>query len=99
MIYADIMIVLMALAVLGTICATAYSVSHSLRTNRRRGMENGVPVGRIGWAVVILLVCVALPAWLAGSFTDMCMITAGVMLLAASAAVAYSKITTARLRQ
>ena len=47
------MIWAMALALLGALGTTAYSVYHSLRTNKRQAMENGVPVGRIDWAVIV----------------------------------------------
>ena len=82
----------MVLALVGTLGATAYSVWHSLRTNKRRAMENGVPVGRIDWAVIELLVIVAIPSWIAGSFTDACLITAFAMLVVATAVIIYDKI-------
>ncbi len=98
-IFADIMIVLMALTLLATIGITGYSVYHSLQVNKRKKVENGVPVGLIGWCTLALLLVVALPCLIIGSFTDMCIITALVMLAVAAGTVIYSKLTTARLRK
>ena len=92
MIISDIMIWAMVLALLGALGTTAYSVYHSRRTNKRQAMENGVPVGRIDWAVIALLVVVAVPSCIVGSFTDACLITAFVMLAVAAAVIVYDKL-------
>jgi hypothetical protein len=92
MIIADIMIVLMALAVLGALAAVALSVWHSLKMNKRRAAENGVPVGIIDWAIIGVLTTVCLITWLVWSFTDMCIITAAVMLTGATATILYDKL-------
>lgn len=81
----------MVLTIVGALGATAYSVWHSLHANKRSAMENGVPIGRIDWAVVVLLVIVAIPSWIAGSFTDACLITAFAMLAVATAVIIYDK--------
>ena len=51
---ADVMLILMYLALAIALIATAYSVWHGLRF-RRKGEDvvNGVPAGRIGWIVAI----------------------------------------------
>ena len=81
----------MALIIIGALGTTAYSVWHSLRTNKRHAAENGVPVSIISWAVVAIVVIVALPTLLIGSFTDMCLLTAAVMMVVATATVIYDK--------
>lgn len=96
---ADIMIVLMALVLVAALALTAYSVYHSLRTNKRKKVDDGVPVGMIGWGTVALVLVISIPTLLIGSFTDMCLVTAGVMLLVAGGTVVYSKVQSARLRK
>lgn len=99
MMFADIMIILMALALLAAMALTGYSVYHSLKMNKRKRVDNGVPVSMIGWGTIALLLVIAIPSLLIGSFTDMCLITAAVMLLVASGVVVYSKVVSARLRR
>lgn len=82
----------MAVALLCTLGVTAYSVWHSLRANKRFAMENGIPVRNISWGVVIVMLVVALPTLLIGSFTDMCLLTAAAMLLIATGVVVYDKL-------
>lgn len=92
MVTADIMIWAMALALVGALGATAYSVWHSLRANKRHAVENGVPASVISWTVMAIIVIVALPTLIIGSFTDMCLLTAAVMLIVATATVIYDKL-------
>ena len=92
MVIIDIIIWLIAAAVVLAVCATAFSIYRSLRTNRRRQRENSIPVGIIDWAVAAAVVILCAVTWLTASFTDMCLITAAVMLMAAAAAVIYDKL-------
>ena len=92
MIIIDIIIWLIAAALILTLCATAYSVYRSLRTNRRRQKENGIPVGISDWGVAVFVVIVCAVTWLSASFTDKCLITAAIMLLIASVTVVYDKV-------
>ncbi|MBR1410628.1 MAG: hypothetical protein IJ580_05980 [Prevotella sp.] len=58
---ADVMLVLMYIALGVALLATAYSVWHGLRF-RRKGDDviNGVPAGRIGWIVAVgFVLCMA----------------------------------------
>lgn len=98
-IIADIMICLSAIIILGASGLTGYSVYHSLRVNKREKLENGVPVALIGWSTIGGTLLIALPALLFGSFTDMCLITAIILLAAAAGTMIYSKITTLKLRK
>ena len=66
--FADVMLVLMYVAVVIALAVTAYSVWHGLR-NRRKGDDviNRVPAGRIGWCVAIGLVVCLFITFLLGS--------------------------------
>jgi hypothetical protein len=66
--FADVMLGLMYLMVVAALGVTAYSVWHGMRT-RRKGDDiiNGVPAGKIGWCVAILLVVCLLVTFLLGS--------------------------------
>jgi hypothetical protein len=66
--YADVILVLMYVALAAAIGVSAYSVWHGLR-NRRKGDDivNGVPAGRIGWCVAIGLVVCLVVTFLLGS--------------------------------
>jgi choline-glycine betaine transporter len=68
--FADLMLWLMYLMVAAAVGVTAYSVWHGLR-NRRKGDDiiNGVPAGRIGWCVAIVLVVCLVVTFLLGSST------------------------------
>ena len=48
-IIANIIISLAALAVIAAAGVTAYSITHSLRTNKRPEAENGVPTRKSPW--------------------------------------------------
>lgn len=98
-IIANIFIVLCGITLLGAIALTAYSVWHSLKENRRPKVENGVPTRKIALATIGILLAIAFPTLLFGSFTDMCIITGGMMLLLASCAVIYSRIISITLRR
>ena len=66
--FADVMLGLMYLMIVAALGVTAYSVWHGLR-NRRKGDDiiNGVPAGKIGWCVAILLVVLLVVTFLLGS--------------------------------
>lgn len=98
-ILANIFIVLCGLTLLGVIGLTAYSVLHSLKENRRPKVENGVPTRKITLVTISVMLLIALPTLLFGSFTDMCIITGSIMLLLASCAVIYSRILSITLRK
>ncbi|MBR2185692.1 MAG: hypothetical protein IJ897_09790 [Prevotella sp.] len=90
-IFADIFIVISLLTLIGALLLVIYSVWHSLKVNKRKNMENGIPVSIIGWGVVALMIVIALPALFIGGFVNMCLITALIMLLVATGALLYSK--------
>ena len=90
-IFADIFIVISLLTLVAAFLMVAFSVWHSLKMNKRKNMENGIPVSLIGWGVVALMIVIALPALLIGGFVNMCLITALIMLLIATGALLYSK--------
>ncbi len=96
LIFADIFIVISLLTLMGALLLVCYSVWHSLKVNKRKNMENGVPVSVIGWGVVALMIVVALPTLLIGGFANMCLITALTMLLVATGALLYSKWSSAK---
>ncbi|MBQ0073912.1 MAG: hypothetical protein KBT34_06935 [Prevotella sp.] len=98
-IIADIIIILSILALAATIGITLYSIFRSLKANKRPKMENGIPVRMIELCTVILLLAIALPSLLFGSLTDMCIITATVLLVIASTSIIYGRILSARLRK
>jgi ABC-type uncharacterized transport system permease subunit len=66
--FADVILGLMYLMIAAAMGVTAYSVWHGLR-NRRKGDDiiNGVPAGRIGWCVAVLLVVLLVVTFLLGS--------------------------------
>lgn len=66
--FADVILGLMYLMIVAAMGVTAYSVWHGLR-NRRKGDDiiNGVPAGRIGWCVAILLIVLLVVTFLLGS--------------------------------
>jgi len=66
--FADVILVLVYVALAAAIGVSAYSVWHGLR-NRRKGDDivNGVPAGRIGWCVAIGLVVCLVVTFLLGS--------------------------------
>ena len=66
--FADIMLWLMYLMLAAALVTTGYSVWHGMRT-RRKGDDivNGVPAGKIGWCVAILLVACMAVTFLLGS--------------------------------
>jgi hypothetical protein len=93
-------IIIISLAVLsGTLVLAVLSVCHSLKVNKRRSTENGVPVGVIGWVTFAALLCVSLPLLFLASLTDMCIIVALVMLAASAISIIYSMSHSARLRK
>ena len=65
---ADVMLILMYLALAVALIATAFSVWHGLRF-RRKGEDvvNGVPAGKIGWIVAIGFVLCMVVTFLLGS--------------------------------
>lgn len=95
----DIIIIIGALTIVVAIALTAWSLVRSHKVSKRPKEENGVPVRMIGLATLGGLLIVALPTLFIGSFTDMCIITAFIMLIAATVAVIYSKTITSRLRK
>lgn len=92
MIIIDIIIWLIATVLVLTLCATAYSVYHSIRMNRRKRKENGIPVGIIDWSVAAFVIILSMVIWLTTSFTDMCLVTAAVMLLTATVTIVFDKV-------
>lgn len=95
-IFADIFIVVSLLTLLAALLLVICSVWHSLKVNKRKNKENGIPVSFIGWGVVALMIVIALPTLLIGGFVNMCLITALVMLLIATGALLYSKWSSAK---
>jgi CDP-diglyceride synthetase len=95
-IFADIFIVISLLTLLTALLLVICSVWHSLKVNKRKNKENGIPVSLIGWGVVALMIVIALPALLIGGFVNMCLITALIMLLVATGALLYSKWSSAK---
>lgn len=89
---ADIFIIVALVAIVAALVLTACSVAHSLRMNKRRYVENGVPVGNIGWATFGLLLAIAIPTLLLMGYANMCIITSIVMFLVALTALLYDKI-------
>ena len=93
-------IIIVSLAILaGTLILAVCSVVHSLRVNKRKGTENGVPVGVIGWATFIDLLMISIPILCLASFTDMCIITAIIMLIAALGCIILSTANSTHLRK
>jgi len=90
-IFADIFIIISILTLLSTLSLVLYSVWHSLKVNKRKNVENGVPVSIIQWGVIALILIISLPSLLIGGFTNMCLITALIMLLVATCILIYSK--------
>ena len=90
-IFADIFIVISLLTLMGALLLVIGSVWHSLRVNKRKKMENGVPVSIIGWGVVALIIVIALPTLLIGGVVNMCLVTALIMFLVATGTLLYSK--------
>ena len=93
---ADIFIILSIVALIVSLALVFYSAWHSLKVNKRKNKENGIPVSFIGWGVVALMIVIALPTLLIGGFVNMCLITALVMLLVATGALLYSKWSSAK---
>lgn len=93
-IISNIMIAVAMLTLLATAVITALSVTHSLRVNKRPKVENGVPTRTISLSTIGLLLAIALPTLFIGSLTDMCIITALVLLTVASGLVTYGRIQT-----
>ena len=89
--FADIFIILSIVALLVSLALVFYSAWHSLKVNKRRNVVNGIPVTVIGWSIVAFMVVVAVPILLIGGFTNMCIITAAVMLVVATGALIYGK--------
>ena len=92
-IIADIFIIVAIAIIVAALGLTIWSVAHSLKLNKRRQRENGVPVGTIGWATFGLLMVVALPTLLFWGYANMCIITSIVMFLVAITALLYDKLT------
>jgi hypothetical protein len=89
--FADIFIILSIVALLVSLALVFYSAWHSLKVNKRWNVENGIPVTVIGWGIVALLVVISIPTLLIGGFTNMCLITAIIMLIVATGALIYGK--------
>lgn len=96
-IIADIFIMVALIAIAVALALTFWSVGHSLKLNKRRYKENGVPVGSIGWATFGLLMIVALPTLLFMGYANMCIITSIVMFLVAVTALLYDKLSSHNL--
>lgn len=96
---ANIIIIISLAVLLGTLVLAIFSVCHSLKVNKRRSTENGVPVGIIGRATFAALLCVSLPLLFLASLTDMCIIVALVMLSASVISIIYSMSHSAHIRK
>lgn len=95
-IFADI-IIWMAIAMLLLAAGlTIYSLVRSLKKNRRPKYENGVPAAKIAWLSAALVAVTAAVTLLAGSLTDMFMVTALVLLIVASGAVITGSVRSLR---
>lgn len=89
--FVTIIVVCISLLVLTCALLLSFrSVWHSLKVNRRKTVENGVPVGIIGWSTFLALLLVSIPTILIFSFTDGILITAGVSMAAAIGCMIYS---------
>lgn len=88
---ADIFIILSIVALIVSLALVFYSAWHSLKVNKRRNVENGIPVTVIGWGIVALLVVISIPTLLIGGFTNMCLITAIIMLVIATGVLIFGK--------
>ena len=89
--FADIFIILSIVTLLVSLALVVYSAWHSLKVNKRRNVENGIPVTVIGWTIVAFMVVVSVPILLIGGITNMCIITAAIMLVVATGALIYGK--------
>lgn len=92
-IIADIFIIVAIASIVAALGLTIWSVAHSLKLNKVRQRENGVPVGTIGWATFGFLMIVAIPTLLFMGYANMCIITSIVMFLVAITALLYDKLT------
>ncbi|MBR2204651.1 MAG: hypothetical protein IJ914_10795 [Prevotella sp.] len=91
-IIADIFIIVALAAIVVALALTFWSVAHSLKLNKRKYRENGVPVGTIGWATFGLLMVIALPTLLFMGYANMCIITSIVLFIVAITALLYDKL-------
>lgn len=91
-IIADIFIIVALAAIVVALALTFWSVAHSLKLNKRRYRENGVPVGTIGWATFGLLMVIAIPTLLFMGYANMCIITSIVLFIVAITALLYDKL-------
>lgn len=91
-IIADIFIIVALAAIVVALALTFWSVAHSLKLNKRRYRENGVPVGTIGWATFGLLMVIAIPTLLIWGYANMCIITSIVLFIVAITALLYDKL-------
>lgn len=98
-IIANVVIIIALLVLLAAFAITFFSVYHSLRMNKRKAQENGVPVGMIQWATVGMLLIIALPSLIFGGVASMCLITTILMLFIATGTLVFSKINTSILRK
>ena len=89
--FADIFIIISIVTLLVSLALVFYSAWHFLKVNKRRNVENGIPVTVIGWAIIAFMVVVAVPILLIGGFTNMCIITAVIMLIVATGTLIYGK--------
>ena len=91
-IIADIFIIVALAAIVVALALTFWSVAHSLKLNKRKYRENGVPVGTIGWATFGLLMVIAIPTLLFMGYANMCIITSIVLFIVAITALLYDKL-------
>ncbi|MBO5612956.1 MAG: hypothetical protein J5905_00450 [Prevotella sp.] len=76
-----------------------WSVLRSLKMNKRKRTENGVPVGLIGWITFVALLLVCIPTIFLLSLTDAILITAAVFMTLAVACLLFSVLHSGNLRQ
>ena len=97
-IIANIVIILTLCIIVCAVGVTVYSVYRSAKANKREKTENGVPVSLIGRISLAIPVVTAALTLLVSDVTNMCIITALVMLILATALLFYSKINTSITR-
>ncbi len=90
----DIIIIIAGLTLVAITVLTICSVCHSLKVNKPQKEENGVPLRAIRLATVGFMMLLIVPTLIASSLTDMCIITALVMLCVASMLVLCGRIYT-----
>lgn len=95
----DLIIIASILVLVAALVVTGVSVAHSLKANRRPKTENGVPSRLIALAVAGGVALLLLLTGLLGDIADMFIISATVMLMAATASLLYGRVQTVMKRR